>query len=215
MYKVLIKYMPSNGKDRHMWISHGNTTITTTGFDTFEIFEEFATNDADILKEEVIKLYEKYGTEHIKVIDEVDVEHEILILDNEEKNADTGVIHSTVMSVMNMDTTCLGKSVSDLLGKDIVVKRDGSVYGTLKHVTNFIDFSSKKTEQSGHYFPFILGVNGTKMTIKKNGIASTDKKNMPFDREIILRVDKTDTIFTIEVDGEKIVSLNFVNATLE
>lgn len=215
MYKILIKYIPSNGIDRHMWITHGSTTITTTGNRTTETFEEFVTDDSDVLKAEVIKLYETYGTDFVKVVDEIDIEHEIFLIDAEEKNVDTGLIHSTTMSLMNRNTVCLGKNVSDLIGDDIIVKRDGSVHGTLKHVTNFTDFSSKKSEQSGHYFPFVLGVTGSKMTIKKNGTASADKKDMAFDREIILRVDKTDTVFTIEVDGKKIISLNFINVILE
>ena len=130
----------------------------------------------------------------------------------------TGVqpnIGADVMTVANQGATLLGKQVSDLISADTHVLADGSVVGTLKNVTNYTDFSSKTSEQSGHYFPLTLTQTGTKMTIKKNGRATAEKTDMAFDPEIVLRVESPTTKFTIEVDGAEVVTLNFVKATLE
>lgn len=221
LYKILIKYTPSSGKDRHMWISYGKTTVTTSGNKTVETFEEFATDDGNVLKEELIKLYETYGTSEVKVIDEIDVEHDIELIDTDEININTtndvevSEISTDILTVMDRNYICLNKNISELIADDIKVLENGSVVGTIHNITGFTDFSSKKTEQSGHYFPFRLTQTGTKMTIKTNGVAASGKTNMAFDPEIILRIPNNDTNFTIEVDGLQVVKLNFTDATLE
>ena len=221
MYKILLKYIPSSGKDKHMWISHGKTTTVCEGKKSTETFEEFETDDGDILKEELLKLYKIYSTSDVKVIDEIDIEHEITLIDTEEINinttskTDATEISTGILKVMDITTSVIGKNVSDLIGNDVKVMSDGSVYGTLKNVVDFTGFSSKKSEQSGHYFPFVLSQTGTKMTIKKNGVATAAKTNMNFDPEIILRVENNDTIFTIDVDGKEVVKFNFANTILE
>lgn len=48
------------------------------------------------------------------------------------------------------------------------------------------------------------------MTFKKNG--SETKKDIPFDKDIIFRTEKTDT-WEVLVDGTSVVKLNFANAT--
>jgi len=102
-----------------------------------------------------------------------------------------------------------------MIGADVRVLADGSVTGTLNYVTDFTAFNqSDVSEQSGHYFPLTLTQTGTTMTLKKNGVASAEKQNMPFDPEIIFRVENTATTFTIEVDGAPVVTLNFRGATL-
>lgn len=108
----------------------------------------------------------------------------------------------------------MGKSVSDLIGTDVKVLADGSVTGTLKYVADYTDFSSNVSEQSGHYFPVRLTQSGSTMTLKKNGAVLPGKENLPFDPEIILRVESKATTFTIEVDGSDVVTLNFRSATL-
>ena len=75
-----------------------------------------------------------------------------------------------------------------------------------------MQFSSKKEEQSGYYFPFKLTKTGTTMTLKKNGVAGEGKEDMAFDPEIILRVSRGDT-FTVEVDDSPVVTFNFKNVT--
>lgn len=122
------------------------------------------------------------------------------------------MIGSDVLTLFPQGQTLLGKRVSSLVGSDLKVLKDGSVTGTIKNVTGYTQFSSKLEEQNGYYFPFKLTQTGTKMTIKKNGVAGEGKENMVFDPDIILRVTKTDT-FTIEVDGSPVVTFNFQKAT--
>ena len=108
----------------------------------------------------------------------------------------------------------MGKSVSDLISDNVNVLASGTVTGTLKHVTGFTDFNNNNiNEQSGYYFPLKLTQTGTKMTIKTNGEIRPDKTNMKFDPEILLRVANKDTTFTIEVDGNEVVTLNFKKTT--
>ena len=122
------------------------------------------------------------------------------------------MIGSDVLTLFPQGQTLLGKRVSSLVGSDLKVLKDGSVTGTIKKGTEYTQFSSKPEEQIGYYFPFKLTQTGTKMTIKKNGVAGEGKENMTFDPDIILRVTKTDT-FTIEVDGSPVVTFNFQKAT--
>lgn len=115
-----------------------------------------------------------------------------------------------IMTLFPASRDLLGKHVSDLAGEDLRVYADGSVYGTLKHVTEYVEFSSNEEEQSGYYFPFKLTKTGTTMTLRKNGVAAPEKDNMPFDPEIVFRVSKEDT-FTVEVDDTLVVTFNFKN----
>ena len=94
------------------------------------------------------------------------------------------------------------------------VLSDGTVLGTFKNVTGYTQFSSIEEEQSGHYFPFKLVKTGTTMSLKKNGAAAEGKENMPFDPEIILRIEQSDK-WTIEVDGEDVITFNFEQAVFE
>lgn len=147
-----------------------------------------------------------------------------ITIDYDGKTDTVEVIVDGVMSPPKMSkdvlTVCapadvlLGKPVSDMIGEDVKVYEDGSVKGTLKHITDFTGFSSKVAEQSGHYFPLKLAQVGEKMTIKTNGVAKADKTDMAFDPEILLRVADSNTTFTIEVDGKEVVTLNFRDAKL-
>lgn len=105
-----------------------------------------------------------------------------------------------------------------MIGADVKVRADGSVVGTFHYVTNFEEFNKNNpAEQEGHYFPFKLAKrsqNG-KMTLKTNGQAKPEKTDMTYDPEIIFRISDTDSIFTVELDGEVYISLNFHGATLE
>ena len=91
---------------------------------------------------------------------------------------------------------------------------DGSVIGTLKYVDSYPKFSDATEEQKGNYFPIKLTKSGSKMTIKKNGVAAPNKQAIGFDPDIVLRVDGNSTTFEIEVDSEPVVTLNFRQATL-
>lgn len=124
-------------------------------------------------------------------------------------------ISKDIMTVYSTTGTLLGKSVSDMISDDVKILDSGEVTGTLKFVDNFVEFnSSKVSEQSGHYFPLKLTKSGTKMTIKTNGVARADKTNMNFDPELLLRVSDNNTTFTIEVDGDEVITLSFKKATL-
>lgn len=122
---------------------------------------------------------------------------------------------SEVSAVPAQDTAMLGKLVSELVSGDTVVLSDGTVKGTLRYVTGFTGFSSDLAEQSGHYFPLALSVTGATMTLKKNGAAAPEKTDIPFDRDLLLRVTAPTDTFTVEVDGAEIVTLRFDKATLE
>ena len=124
------------------------------------------------------------------------------------------MIGSDVLTLFPQSQTLLGKRVSSLVGNDLKVLKDGTVTGTFKKVTGYTQFSSIEEEQSGYYFPFKLTQTGTKMTLKKNGEARPDKTDMTFDPEIIFRVTKDDT-FSVEVDGEPVVTFNFKKATFK
>lgn len=109
----------------------------------------------------------------------------------------------------------LGKQVSELITSDTAISPSGKVTGTLCYVSGFTDFSSSSEEQSGNYFPFVLNMTGTKMTIKKNGVAGEGKENMNFDPEFIFRVTSSSDVFSVEVDGTEVISLDFTGAILK
>lgn len=106
----------------------------------------------------------------------------------------------------------MGKQVSDLVGDDLAVNADGSVVGTFHYVSDYTEFSSEPSEQSGYYFPFHLTKTGTNMTFKKNG--SPTKEGIPFDPDIVFRVAKDDT-FEVLVDDVSVVKFTFNGATFE
>lgn len=106
----------------------------------------------------------------------------------------------------------MGKQVSDLVGSDLAVKADGSVAGTFHYVSDYTEFSSEPTEQSGYYFPFHLTKTGTNMTFKKNG--DPTKEDIPFDPDIVFRVTKDDT-FEVLVDDDSVVKFTFTGAIFE
>lgn len=106
----------------------------------------------------------------------------------------------------------LGKRVDSMVGDDIVVSPSGNVVGTFKYVTGFTEFyPDNPEEQEGYFFPFKLAKTGTNMTFKKNGVIPDGKENIPFDSDIIFRVNKGD-IFEIIVDEESVVELEFSHA---
>lgn len=106
----------------------------------------------------------------------------------------------------------MGKQVSELVGDDLAVKADGSVAGTFHYVSDYTEFSSETSEQSGYYFPFHLTKTGTTMTFKKNG--SPTKEDIPFDPDIVFRVTQDDT-FEVLVDDQSVVTFNYKGATFE
>lgn len=124
------------------------------------------------------------------------------------------MISPDILTLFPAGQDLLGKKASELVGDDLVVYADGSVTGTFKNVTGYAQFSSNPDEQSGHYFPFHLVKTGTKMSLKKNGVAAEGKENMVFDPDIVLRVTKTDK-WTVEVDGKPVITFGFERADFE
>lgn len=118
-------------------------------------------------------------------------------------------------SVPEQTVTLLGKSVSEMISEDTVIREGGAVMGTLRYVENFLEFSDNPEEQSGHYFPVVLSVTGNNMTLKKNGVVIPNRENVPFDRELLLRVPNQSDEFTVEVDGVEVLTLSFHQAIFE
>lgn len=73
MYKILIKYTTTSSKT--FWYSY---EVTDENGETVE----FATDDFDVLKEEVNKLDSKYGYENLKIINEVEYSITVDVLDD-------------------------------------------------------------------------------------------------------------------------------------
>ena len=120
-----------------------------------------------------------------------------------------------MLTIPSQEKQLLGKSVGELMGTDVRVLSDGSVLGLLKHVTGFKAFNEGDLEeQSGNYFAMHLETTGERMTIKRDGVMRPDKENIAFDPDILLRVPSRSAYFDIEVDGKKVVRLNFAGATL-
>ena len=122
------------------------------------------------------------------------------------------MIGSDTLTLFPASQTLLGKQVSEMVGDDLAVKADGSVIGTFHYVSDYTEFSSEPSEQSGYYFPFHLTKTGTNMTFKKNG--SPTKEGIPFDPDIVFRVKKDDT-FEVLVDDASVVTFTFAGATFE
>lgn len=88
MYKILVKY-PSE-KITNLWQAHG--TIVTTGSSisnsTETKFTEFATDDIEVLKSELLLLDQIYGHENIRVIKEIDVNYTVEVTDTDAENTE-------------------------------------------------------------------------------------------------------------------------------
>ncbi len=117
------------------------------------------------------------------------------------------------LTIPSQGQTLYGKRISSLIGSDVKVYEDGTVTGTLKHVTGYTGFNeSVPEEQEGYFFPFKLTKSGTNMTFKKNG--SETKQSIPWEADNVFRVTKGDT-FEVLVDEESVVTFNFAQATFE
>lgn len=122
------------------------------------------------------------------------------------------MIAPDLLTLFPADQELLGKSVSDMVGDDLIVLDDGSVQGTFHYVTDYTQFSDVPGEEQGYYFPFHLAGSGVTMTFKKNGIVT--KQDIAFDPDIVFRVTRDDT-FEVIVDEESIVTFNFAGAVFE
>lgn len=127
------------------------------------------------------------------------------------------VTPSQAAAPMEQDTAPLGtKKVSDMISADTKIMANGDVYGTLKNVTSFEEFDKGNPElQSGYFFPFTLKGDGEgkTMTFKKNG--AENKKDINYDKDIIFKVDDSNTTWEVLVNNESVVKLNFTHAHFE
>ena len=102
-----------------------------------------------------------------------------------------GIIGSDILTIPSQGQTLYGKRISSLIGGDVKVYEDGTVTGTMKHVTGYTGFNeADPEEQEGYFFPFHLTKSGTNMTFKKNGAAS--KENIPWEADNVFRVTSSD-----------------------
>ena len=79
MYKILIKHNPNANKtDTTIWRMHGSTTTSTT----VTSFKEFATDDIETLKTELLSLDSVYGHENIRVIKDIEINYIVDVVDD-------------------------------------------------------------------------------------------------------------------------------------
>ena len=86
MYKILIKHNPNANKtDTTIWRMHGSTTTSTTATS----FKEFATDDIETLKAELLSLDLVYGHENIRVIKDIEINYIVDVVDSDIVTEDT------------------------------------------------------------------------------------------------------------------------------
>lgn len=84
MYKILILYKA----EHNLWQQYG-TTATSSVSGGKSIFTEFATDDVDILKEELLKLDKEYGFSNVKVYQDITANYSVDIVVDEKSSEDT------------------------------------------------------------------------------------------------------------------------------
>lgn len=73
MYKILIRY-----NDKHnLWQSYGTTISSTT---TSASFNEFETDDVEVLKSEILKLDAIYGHDNIRIVEDVTLKYSVDVI---------------------------------------------------------------------------------------------------------------------------------------
>ena len=112
--------------------------------------------------------------------------------------ADTVTI---VTSAESGDTTLFGKNVSDLQS-NIVIGED-TISGSLKHVTGYTGFSSKTSEQEGHYLALKFSVTPSDATTVVELVGGTKGPvTLDADMNIVLLI-KSNTTQSIKVTSSK------------
>ncbi len=75
MYKILIRY-----NDKHnLWQTYGTTISSTTDSTSFN---EFETDDVDVLKEKILRLDAIYGHDNIRIIEDVTLKYSVDVILN-------------------------------------------------------------------------------------------------------------------------------------
>ena len=85
MYKILIKHNPNaNKSDTTIWRMHASITTSAT-----TTYSEFATDDIETLKTELLVLDAIYGSDNIKVVKEIDINYSVDVADSDITTEDT------------------------------------------------------------------------------------------------------------------------------
>ena len=125
---------------------------------------------------------------------------------------------TVVTSAESADATLLGKKVSDLQS-NVVVGED-SISGSLKHVTGYTGFSSKTSEQEGHYLALKFDVTPADAVTTVELVGGTKGPvTLDADKNIVLLI-KSNTTQSIKVvstkDGSSVTKIyTLTGLTLE
>lgn len=127
-------------------------------------------------------------------------------------------LDATIASVRDRSKTELGMKLSDLMGDDVAILKDGSVIGTFPYVDNFTQFSKSKPDlQKGHFMAATLG-ESYKAKHKVERISGTggESKEISNDEVLIMRLtDGKDTVYKVTADGQPDLVFNFARANLK
>ena len=108
---------------------------------------------------------------------------------------------TVVTSAESTDATLLGKKVSDLQS-NVVVGED-TISGSLKHVTGYTGFSSKTSEQEGHYLALKFDVTPADAVTTVELVGGTKGPvTLDADKNIVLLI-KSNTTQSIKVVSTK------------
>ena len=108
---------------------------------------------------------------------------------------------TVVTSAESADATLLGKKVSDLQS-NVVVDED-TISGSLKHVTGYTGFSSKTSEQEGHYLALKFDVTPADAVTTVELVGGTKGPvTLDADKNIVLLI-KSNTTQSIKVISTK------------
>lgn len=120
-----------------------------------------------------------------------------------------------MISIPARSQSLLGsKTVGDMMTPDTRILADGTVIGTLKHVSGYAEFSSAPAEQEGNFFQMSLGdrYKGKEITVTSLHKSKVKKE---FDTDWVLRIESNKSAFKFECGEEKIITLRFSEVTLE
>lgn len=108
---------------------------------------------------------------------------------------------TVVTSAESADATLLGKKVSDLQSN--IVIGENAISGSLKHVTGYTGFSSKSSEQEGHYLALKFDVTPSDAVTTVELVGGTKGPvTLDADMNIVLLI-KSNTTQSIKVTSSK------------
>ena len=124
------------------------------------------------------------------------------------------MIGPDLLTIPAQSQALLGKNVSELIGDDVRVLKDGSVLGTLHKVEEFPEYWPGNEEaQKGYFFPARLPQEGTTLTTDNDGVQK--EQAFPDDGFLVAKIAGTGSKLKIGVDGKDITTLTFADAKFE